>query len=443
MKKNTWVVGFMLFAIFFGAGNLIFPPNLGFTSGHFFWPAIFGFILTGVGLPLLGIIVGSLDEEGYKGVLNKINPIFGLVFLSAVYLTIGPLFAIPRTGATSFEMAIVPFLKDGPSAISLFIFTLIFFSLTLWLAINPSKMVDRVGAILTPVLLISILALVIVSIMSLLDTNPVQAKAEVYHNLNSSFFSGFTNGYQTMDAIAAIAFSVIVINAIKDKGITKETGLFKQTVFAGIIAAIALGFIYLTLGWIGSHYHLSAEQLAHIEKNQLDLGTYILTHVADDTFGVFGKLLIGIIVSLACLTTSTGLVVAVSEYFNEVYSKIPYKVYAVIFTLFSFILANQGLKTVIDKSVPVLMILYPIAMTLVLIMLFAKFVPTPNLAFQIPIILVTIVSILSVISTQFKVLPFMNALPLKAQSMEWLLFAIVGYIIGYVLGIKQPKVAYK
>lgn len=442
MNKNTWVVGFMLFAIFFGAGNLIFPPNLGFASGQFFWPAIFGFILTGVGLPLLGIIVGSLDESGYKGVLHRINPVFGILFLSAVYLTIGPLFAIPRTGATSYEMAVLPFLK-APSAMSLLIFTIVFFGITLWLAINPSKMVDRVGAILTPLLLISIIALVVVSIFLLSDTSPVKAQADVYTNLNTSFFSGFTSGYQTMDAIAAIAFSVIVINAIKDKGITKETGLFKQTILAGIIAAIALGFIYLTLGWIGSHYHLSAAQLSEIKDNELDLGTYILTHVAHDTFGTFGKLLIGIIVSLACLTTSTGLVVAVSEYFNEVFPKISYKTYVIAFTLFSFILANQGLKAVIEKSIPVLLILYPIAMTLVLIMLVAKFVPTPLLAFQIPIILVTIVSVLSVISSQFKVLPFMNALPLKAQSMEWLIFAVVGYIIGYVLGLRQTKIAYK
>ncbi|UTH15130.1 branched-chain amino acid transport system II carrier protein [Macrococcus epidermidis] len=442
MNKNTWVVGFMLFAIFFGAGNLIFPPNLGFASGQFFWPAIVGFILTGVGLPLLGIIVGSLDESGYKGVLHRINPVFGILFLSAVYLTIGPLFAIPRTGATSYEMAVLPFLK-APSAMSLLIFTIIFFGITLWLAINPSKMVDRVGAILTPLLLISIIALVVVSIFSLFGTSPVKAQADVYTDLNTSFFSGFTSGYQTMDAIAAIAFSVIVINAIKDKGITKETGLFKQTVLAGIIAAIALGFIYLTLGWIGSHYHLSAAQLSEIKKNELDLGTYILTHVAHDTFGTFGKLLIGIIVSLACLTTSTGLVVAVSEYFNEIFPKISYKTYAITFTLFSFILANQGLKAVIEKSIPVLLILYPIAMTLVLIMLVAKFVPTPLLAFQIPIILVTIVSVLSVLSAEFNIFPFMNALPLKAQSMEWLIFAVVGYIIGYVLGLRQTKIAYK
>ncbi|MGV2927604.1 branched-chain amino acid transport system II carrier protein [Macrococcus capreoli] len=443
MKKSTWVVGFMLFAIFFGAGNLIFPPNLGFTSGHYFWPAIFGFILTGVGLPLLGIVIGSLDEAGYKGVLHKINPIFGVVFLSAVYLTIGPLFAIPRTGATSYEMAVLPFLSKGPSAMSLFIFTLIFFGITLWLAINPSKMVDRVGAILTPALLISILALVVVGITSLLGTHAVKGNTTMYSNMNTSFFNGFTNGYQTMDAIAAIAFSVIVINAIKDKGITKETGLFKQTVLAGMIAAIALGFIYLTLGWIGSHYHLSSSQLADIKQHNLDLGTYILTHISNDAFGIFGKLLIGIIVSLACLTTSTGLVVAVSEYFHEIYGRIPYKVYAIVFTIFSFILANQGLKAVIDKSIPVLMILYPIAMTLVLIMLVAKFVPTPIIAFQIPIILVTIVSVLSVISSLFKTFTFMNALPLKAQSMEWLLFAIIGYIIGYIVGIKQENIKYQ
>lgn len=442
MKKSTWVVGFMLFAIFFGAGNLIFPPSLGYSSGHFFWPAIFGFILTGVGLPLLGIIVGSLDNHGYKGILNKINPIFSLVFLSAVYLTIGPLFAIPRTGATSYEMAVVPFLKE-PSALSLFIFTVLFFVITLWLAINPSKMVDRVGAILTPALLISILALVVMSIIALIKTEPVKADGEVYHNISSSFFSGFTNGYQTMDAIAAIAFSVIVINAIKDKGITKETGLFKQTIYAGCIAAIALGFIYLSLGWIGSHYDLSSDQLAHIKENNLDLGTYILTHIANETFGTFGKLLIGVIVSLACLTTSTGLVVAVSEFFNEVYSKISYKTYAIIFTLFSFILANQGLTTVIEKSIPVLLILYPIAITLVLLMLAAKFIPSPVLAFQVSIILVTIVSLLSVIGSEFNTFKFMNMLPLKAQSMEWLLFAVIGYVIGYVLGRRQPKIEYQ
>ncbi len=442
MKKNTWVIGFMLFAIFFGAGNLIFPPKLGFASGEFFWPAILGFIFTGVGLPLLGIIVGSLDEGGYKAALRKINPIFGVIFLMAIYLTIGPLFAIPRTGATSYEMAIVPFL-NSPSALSLFIFTLIYFGISFFLAVNPSKMVDRVGSVLTPVLLVSIVLLVIRGIYILFNEPATPSDTESYVSGGSSFFKGFTEGYLTMDAIAAIAFSVIVLNAIKAKGITKETGLFKQTVLAGTIAAVALGIIYLTLGWIGNHYSISAAEMAKIDKNQLDLGTYILTHVADNTFGSFGKLLIGIIVTLACLTTSVGLIVAVSEYFHEIFPKVSYKVYVIIFTLFSFILANQGLSAVISKSVPVLLVLYPIAMTLVLVMLLAKFIPTPPLAQQVAIGLVTVVSLLSVMHAyQVINLPFIDNLPLKAESMEWLLFAVVGYIIGYLLGARQEKIQY-
>lgn len=141
MTKNNFVVGFMLFAIFFGAGNLIFPPKLGLESGGHFLPAILGFITTGVGLPLLGIIVSAGYEGGYKSALNRIHPWFSLIFLAAIYLSIGPFFAGPRTGATAYEMAILPFLKE-PSSISLFIFTLIYFSLTLWLSLNPSKMVE-------------------------------------------------------------------------------------------------------------------------------------------------------------------------------------------------------------------------------------------------------------------------------------------------------------
>ena len=441
MNKNTWIVGFMLFAIFFGAGNLIFPPNLGFSSGQYFLPAIFGFVLTGVGLPLLGIIVGSLDEGGYKGALKKINPVFGVIFLVAIYLTIGPLFAIPRTGATSYEMAIVPFLEQ-PSAMSLLIFTILYFAVTLWLSLNPSKMVDRIGSILTPLLLVSIVALVIKGFMLLTGETPVQANSKVFTSNTSSFFNGFTNGYNTMDAIAAIAFSVIVISAIKGKGITKETGLFKQTVLSGVIAAVALGFIYVSLGWIGSHYHLSQSELTSITEHKLDLGTYLLTHVADDTFGTFGKVLIGVIVSLACLTTSTGLVVAVSEYFHEILPKISYKAFVIIFTVFSFILANQGLSSVIEMSIPVLLILYPIAMTLLLTMLLAKFIPTPQLAMQIPIFVVSIVAILSVLQMKFNIAPFMDHLPLKAESMEWLLFAVIGYVIGLLIGKNQEKIKY-
>ena len=187
MNKNTLVVGFMLFAIFFGAGNLIFPPKLGFESGAGFWPAIIGFVVTGVGLPLLGIIVAARYEGGYQKALSNISPILSVLFLSAIYLTIGPFFAIPRTGATAYDLAIIPFIGEA-SPISLLIFTAIYFSITLWVSLNPSKMVGRIGAILTPALLVAIVALVIRMVMLLAGddfTSDVPG-------MDAPLFSGFT-----------------------------------------------------------------------------------------------------------------------------------------------------------------------------------------------------------------------------------------------------------
>ncbi|MDK3593411.1 branched-chain amino acid transport system II carrier protein, partial [Staphylococcus pseudintermedius] len=153
MNKNTLFIGFMLFAIFFGAGNLIFPPNLGLESGQFFWPSILAFVITGIGLPLMGVMVGALDKQGYIGSINKIHPVFSVVFLVSIYLTIGPLFAIPRTASTSFEMTVTPIIHSS-SPVWLFVFSVIYFLIVLYLCLNPGKIVDRIGAILTPLLLI-------------------------------------------------------------------------------------------------------------------------------------------------------------------------------------------------------------------------------------------------------------------------------------------------
>ncbi|WP_239775861.1 branched-chain amino acid transport system II carrier protein [Mammaliicoccus sp. K-M42] len=434
MNKNIFVVGFMLFAIFFGAGNLIFPPALGLSSGNFFWPAIFGFVITGIGLPLIGVITGSIEEKGYRVALGKIHPVFAVVLLVAISLTIGPLFAIPRTAATSFEMGITP-IFETTSSMSLLIFTLIYFIIVFYLSFNSSKMVDKVGSILTPLLLISITALIVKAFITLSGESTVSGDPAVYSSSGTSFGKGFVEGYLTMDAIAAIAFSMIVITAIKSKGVTKETGLFKQTIFAGIIAAIALGFIYISLGWIGNHMNVSAETIKELNANGQNIGTYLLTSAANLAFGEFGKYLIGIIVALACLTTATGLIVSVSEFFNELLPKISYKWFVAIFTLISFILSNQGLTTVIKGSLPVLLVLYPIAITAVLLILLAKYVKTPPIAQQLAVAFVTIISFISVFNQmEWATIGFISKLPLAQYQMEWIPFAIVGFIIGFIIG---------
>lgn len=434
MNKNIFVVGFMLFAIFFGAGNLIFPPALGLSSGQFFWPAIFGFVITGIGLPLIGVIAGSIEDKGYRASLGKIHPVFAVVLLVAISLTIGPLFAIPRTAATSFEMGITP-IFDTNSSMALFIFSLVYFAIVFYLSFNSSKMVDKVGAVLTPVLLISIVLLIIKAFFSIGGEPVVLGEMEVYSSGATSFGKGFVEGYLTMDAIAAIAFSMIVITAIKSKGVTRETGLFKQTILAGVIAAIALGFIYISLGWIGNHMNISDATLKELNDNGQNIGTYLLTTAAQVSFGEFGKYLIGIIVALACLTTATGLIVSVSEFFHEILPKISYKWFVTIFTLVSFIISNQGLTTVIQGSLPVLLVLYPIAITSVLLILLGKYVKTPPIAQQLAVALVTIISFISVFNSNGVInIAFMQELPLAQYQMEWIPFAIVGYIIGFIIG---------
>ncbi|MFA9500336.1 branched-chain amino acid transport system II carrier protein [Mannheimia sp. E30BD] len=428
MTKNTFIVGFMLFAIFFGAGNLIFPPKLGLDSGVDFLPSIIGFVLTGVGLPLLGIAVSGHYQGGYKEALSKnVHPYFSLIFLMAIYLTIGPFFAIPRTGATAYQMAVVPFIGES-STVSLLIFTLVYYLIAVWFSLNPSTVVDRIGSILTPVLLVTILALVIKAVILLggneLPTVATKADPE------TPLFTGIVEGYLTMDALASITFSVIVISAIKAKGIGGKD-LIKQTSMAGVIAAVALAAIYISLAWIGNHYPISAETITELNEKGQNIGTFILNSVATDTFGAFGRTLLGVIVTLACLTTSIGLIVTTSEYFNEVFPKISYKVYVLIFTLISFGIANQGLDFVISKSVPVLLVLYPIAMTVIFLMFINIFIKLPLLAQRLPLALVTVVSILSVAGVEA-----LNALPLKSISMEWIPFAVAGTVIGYLVGKK-------
>lgn len=429
MRKNTFVIGFMLFAIFFGAGNLIFPPKLGLDSGADFLPSILGFVAMGVGLPLLGIIVSGHYQGGYKEALSHyVHPYFSLIFLMAIYLTIGPFFAIPRTGATAYQMSVVPFLGKS-SSLSLFIFTLVYYVISIWLSLNPSKVVDRIGTILTPVLLITIVALVIKAAVLLGNNEPLPKSSTI----EMPFFNGMVEGYLTMDALASITFSVIVINAIKAKGINGSE-LVKQTSMAGLIAAIALGTIYIALAWIGNHYPISVETLTELNTKGQNIGTFILNSVATDAFGEFGRTILGAIVTLACLTTSIGLIVTTSEYFYDIYPKISYKIYVFTFTLISFAIANQGLDLVISKSVPVLLVLYPIAMSVILLMLLNILFPLPKPAIWLPLLLVSIVSILSVID-----LEFMKHLPLKSISMEWLPFAGIGFGLGYLLNKKLNK----
>ncbi|WP_020008289.1 branched-chain amino acid transport system II carrier protein [Salinicoccus albus] len=433
--KNSFVVGFMLFAMFFGAGNLIFPPGLGYQSGDYFWIAIIGFVLTGVGLPLVGVIAGSISKEGYRESLKVVHPAFAIIFMVAIYLTIGPFFAIPRTATTAYEMAVLPFM-DGTGWVSLLIFSIIFFIIIFALSYNPTSLTDSIGKVLTPLLLVTIVALIVRAFM-IYSGNAPNPSAETF-NTEAPFSTGFTEGYLTMDAIAAIAFSVIVLTSIRNLGVNNRKDLLIGTVKSASIAALLLGIVYVSLGWIGNR-----ADLGNVTPDDQNLGTFLLTFAANDAYGQFGAILLGAIVLFACITTAAGLIVSVSEYFNSIIPQVPYRVFAVLFILISMGLANQGLEQVIKTSEPVLSILYPIAMASVLLLFVTYFIPSPRASFQLPVLLVIIVSALAVVHRSGWVeMAWMESLPLFANSFEWVPFLIIGYIVGYLIGLKKERIQY-
>lgn len=424
MKKDTFVIGFMLFALFFGAGNLIYPPTLGIDSGTSYWAAIAGFVITGVGLPILAVTAISFVKNDARELADRVHPLFGLIFTSVVYLAIGPFFGIPRAATVAFQMSVEPFTGSSSSiSLILFIFTSIFFILVYVVSLNPSKMVDRIGQYLTPILLLAIIALSVGGFI-LLDS-PVADPSTDY--ASSPFFTGFSEGYLTMDAIAALAFGIIVVNAFKERGITSQRELVKSTLKAGAITGTGLIIVYGSIGWIGT-------KMATV--GTFENGGDILSSAAETMFGSFGALLLGVIVTLACFTTSVGLVVACGQFFSKI-TRFSYNWIIAFVTIVSYLTANQGLNTIISYSVPVLVFIYPIAIVLIILTFIEKLFHGAQAVFQGAILLTAVTSLYDGLVAfgvdLSSITPLMEKLPFFALGLGWIVPALIGGIVGFAL----------
>jgi len=429
----TIAIGFMLFALFFGAGNLIFPVMLGQTSGTNVWGANAGFVVTGVGLPLLGVLALGFSGKGdLHAMASRVHPVFGIIFTTILYLAIGPLFAIPRTGSVSYEVGVKPFLGDDVGSMPLLIFTLLFFAITCFFSLNASKIVDVVGKILTPMLLIFIGILIVTAIVNPLGD--FKAPTEAY--MENAFFKGFQEGYLTMDTLASFVFGIIVINAIKDKGITAKKQVMFTCMKAGLIAAGLLAIIYTALTYIGAS---SVGKLG-----LLDNGGTVLAGVSTYYFGPYGRLLLGLIVIAACLTTSIGLITACSTYFHKIFPSISYKKIAVILSVFSALFANVGLMKLIAISVPVLTAIYPIAICLIFLTFLHSVFNGRSEVYIGCIGLTFIVSLFDGLSAAGVTIKFIDdlfntILPLYSVGLGWILPAIIGGILGYLVTMVTSK----
>ncbi|HEM6386202.1 TPA: branched-chain amino acid transport system II carrier protein [Streptococcus suis] len=437
MKKGA-LTGLLLFGMFFGAGNLIFPPALGVLSGENFWPAILGFVVSGVGIAVIALIVGTLNPKGYvHEISRKISPTFATIYLVALYLAIGPFFAIPRTATTSFEIGIAPLLGDANLGLWLFGFTAIYFVAAYLIALNPSQILNSIGRILTPVFAVLIVILVVLGIAKYGSTSPLPA-AESY-SVGQAFGTGFIEGYNTLDALASIAFSVVAVNTLIQLGFSSKKEYVSTIWSVGLIVALAFSALYVGLAFLGNHFPVPADVLA---SKEIHKGVYVLSQATQAIFGPSAQIFLAAMVIVTCFTTTVGLIVSSGEFFAERFSRFNYKVYATLFTLIGFGIANLGLSKIIAFSIPVLLILYPITICIILITIVNKFVPLSTYGMQLTVGVVTALSLVEVLAGQFNwtaVSKIISALPLAGQSLAWLLPALVGIVLSLFLPNKQES----
>lgn len=364
--KQNLLIGSLLFGLFFGAGNLIFPVHMGQIAGNHTLLATIGFLITGVGLPILGVIASALSEsESLFDMARPVNSAYAILLTCLLYLTIGPLFAIPRTATVAFEVGMNPFIAKEHLRLGLLAFSFIFFALTLYFSLRPGQILDWVGKYLTPAFLMLLSILLIATyIMPMGQVSAYPANGDY---INRPLFTGLLDGYNTMDALASLAFAIIIISNIKEFGIKSPSSIAIETFKSGMVSVIGMTIIYASLAYMG------ATSLGSVSN--ADNGGVILSMVSAHYFGSIGKVLLAAIVGVACLKTAIGLITSCSKMFSEMFpNSISYRNYAILFTFFSFIIANFGLDNIIQLSIPVLMFLYPLAITLILLSLLAPFI---------------------------------------------------------------------
>lgn len=425
--SNTLTIGLLLFALFFGAGNLVFPAMMGQIAGDQYWKANMGFLITGVGLPLLGTM--ALGFSGSKNLLaltSRVHPWFAFSYTTLLYLTIGPLFAIPRTGSISYEIGIKPYIETEYSSLGLAVFTLLFFGVTLLLSINPARMVEIVGKMLTPLLITCIALLAIASIAAPIGEPQEPESGYAFQ----AFFNGFQEGYLTMDALAAFVFGILVIDAIRAKGVTERKSVLSICFQAALLASAMLAVIYTSLTYIGASSVSSFGILAN--------GGEVLSLVTNHYFGTFGGFVLGIIVLLACLTTSIGVTTACSSYFLKIIPGISYRSICIVLSVVSALLANIGLEQLIHFSVPVLTILYPLAIVLIILTFLHPLFKGKRDVYRVSLLLTFLVSLVDGLEDTpigiEQLHDFFNQyLPLYTIGLGWLIPACAGVLIGLLL----------
>lgn len=354
-RNKMLLVSFMLFSLFFGAGNLIFPPFLGQNAGSHTLPAMLGFLATAVVLPVLGVVVVA-RFDGLDRLGQQVGKRFAIVFTLLIYLSIGPGLGIPRAASVPFEMAVAPYLPEGTNTtVWMLVYSLAFFLVALWLCMTPGKLVNRIGHFLTPSLLVLLVFLFVCFLFrGEVNVAPSQTAYDV-----APFLKGFSEGYQTMDTIAALNFGLVIATTLGSFGMTEKRARMRHTVLAGIFAGTILALVYAMLSYMG----MCSSGVYAIQEN----GAWTLRCIVYQLFGAPGAVLLAAIFTLACLTTCVGLINSISQYFSTLFGKLSYRQWVLVMTGFSFLVCNLRLNAILSISIPILNAIYPVAIVLILL----------------------------------------------------------------------------
>lgn len=440
--KSNLLIGSLLFGLFFGAGNLIFPVKMGQLAGANTLTATIGFLMTGVGLPILGVIASALSRsESLFDMARPVNKNYSIFFTCALYLTIGPLFAIPRTATVAFEVGVADFIGDDFLQVGLLIFSFIFFILTLYFSLRPGRILDWVGRYLTPAFLILLSVLIVATFINPMGEIGQFEPQGTY--ATRPLFTGILDGYHTMDALASLAFAIVIISTIEKLGVHDPKRKAIETLKAGVICLIGMGVIYASLAYMG------VTSLASVGSGAN--GGIILSMVGSHYFGFVGQILLAAIVFVACLKTAIGLITSCAQMFSEMFPRsISYNKYAIAFTLVSFAIANFGLNAIIQLSVPVLMFLYPLAITLIILSLLTPIINKQKDIYRWTTGLTIIAAIFDFINALpdtvkenvvlTKMINFAKTLfPGFEYGFGWIVPAMIGFIIGLIIWKARQK----
>ena len=429
---KVFVLGFALFAMFFGAGNLIFPPALGIVTGTNWLVSFLAFILADVGLAILALLAFFRCQDGFQNSISvQLDKTTSFLLILFNTLCIGPFIAIPRTAATTFDIAVKPLLGTNVPNWASWVAGGIYFTIVLILCLRPGKVVDIIGKVLSPAMFVALLVLIALGVLHPLG------KVAPGSSTMGAVKLGLESGYQTMDMLGALLFAVVTLTSVKQAGITSPKKQFSMVALAGLVAAFALFVVYGGLTYLGAS--ISGER--GLAANALNDRAGLLVLIVRRLVGPAGTLLLGFIVTAACLTTSIGLASSCSQNIEELtHGKLPYRPVLICMIVFSYTMSNLGTTAILNIAGPILNVIFPVFIMLVILSFLPKRINQETYSAPYGALCAFVVTVLTEIGGYIPALKlFMSRWPLASVGLGWLLPSLAAAALGALVGAFVPR----